>query len=145
MFMGEYNHSIDTKGRLIMPAKFRDVLGEQFVVTKSLDRCLYVFTNEEWEGITEKLAKLPITNKNSREFVRFFLSGAGTCEVDKQGRILIPANLRQYANLDKDVVLVGVASKIEIWDKAAYEANQTEINDNMDDIVARMDELGLMV
>lgn len=145
MFMGEYNHSIDAKGRLIMPAKFREKLGDEFVVTKSLDRCLYVFTNEEWEVITEKLSKLPITNKNSREFVRFFLSGAGTCEVDKQGRILIPANLREYAKLEKDVILVGVASKIEIWDKESYETNQAEINENMDEIVGKMDDLGLMV
>ena len=96
MFMGEYSHSIDAKGRLIMPAKFREQLGDEFVVTKSPDKCLYVYTNEEWKNFEEKLATLPITNKGTRQFVRFFLAGAASCEVDKQGRILLPAVLRIF-------------------------------------------------
>ena len=102
MFMGEYNHSIDTKGRLIMPAKFRDVLGDSFVVTKGLDGCLFVYPDEEWNIFEEKLKTLPLTNKNARQFTRFFLAGAATCEVDKQGRILLPQVLREFAELEKD-------------------------------------------
>ena len=112
MFMGEYNHTIDTKGRLIIPSKFREALGDGFVVTKGLDGCLFVYDNAEWTAFEEKLKALPMTNKESRKFVRFFLAGAAEVEVDKQGRILIPAVLREFAGLDKDVVLVGVASRI---------------------------------
>ena len=112
--MGEYNHTIDTKGRLIVPSKFREALGDEFVVTKGLDGCLFVYDNKEWSAFEEKLKALPLMNKESRKFVRFFLAGAANVEVDKQGRILIPSVLREFAGLDKDVVLVGVASRIEI-------------------------------
>ena len=115
--MGEYNHTIDTKGRLIVPSKFREALGDEFVVTKGLDGCLFVYDNKEWTVFEEKLKSLPLTNKDARQFVRFFLAGAASVEVDKQGRILIPSVLREFAELDKDVVLVGVASRIEIWSK----------------------------
>ena len=91
MFMGEYSHSIDAKGRLIMPAKFREQLGDEFIVTKSPDKCLYIYSNDDWRVFEEKLATLPITNKETRQFVRFFLAGAADCEVDKQGRFLLPA------------------------------------------------------
>ena len=101
MFMGEYNHTIDTKGRLIIPSKFREVLGEEFVVTKGLDGCLFVFDNNEWSAFEEKLKTLPITNKDARKFVRFFLAGAASVEVDKQGRILIPSVLREFSELQK--------------------------------------------
>ena len=114
MFMGEYNHTIDAKGRLIVPSKFREILGDVFVVTKGLDGCLFVYDNEEWKRFEEKLRSLPITNKEARQFVRFFLAGATEAEVDKQGRILIPNVLREFAALTKDVVLVGVGSRIEI-------------------------------
>ncbi len=113
MFMGEYNHTIDAKGRLIIPSKFREILGDVFVVTKGLDGCLFVYDNEEWKRFEEKLRSLPITNKEARQFVRFFLAGATEAEVDKQGRILIPNVLREFAELTKDVVLVGVGSRIE--------------------------------
>ena len=121
MFMGEYNHTIDPKGRLIIPAKFREALGDEFVVTKGLDGCLFVYANTEWNNFEEKLRTLPLTNKNARQFTRFFLAGAAACEVDKQGRILIPQVLREFAKLEKDVVLVGVASRIEIWSKEVWE------------------------
>ena len=108
MFMGEYNHSIDAKGRLIVPSKFREQLGSEFVVTKGLDGCLFVYSHEEWQRIEESLREKPLTSKDARKFLRFFFAGAATCEVDKQGRINLPANLREYAGIDKEVVSVGV-------------------------------------
>ena len=106
MFMGEYNHTIDAKGRLIVPSKFREALGDTFVVTKGLDGCLFVYDNEEWQAFEEKLRSLPITNKEARQFARFFLAGAAEVEVDKQGRILVPNILREFAQISKDVVLI---------------------------------------
>ena len=140
MFMGEYNHTIDTKGRLIVPSKFRETLGDEFVITKGLDGCLFAYDNEEWNSFESKLKSLPITNKNARQFVRFFLAGAMNAEVDKQGRILIPASLREFADLQKEVVLIGVASKIEIWSKQRFE--ETTAFENMDEIAENMAELG---
>ena len=141
MFMGEYNHTIDAKGRLIVPSKFRETLGDTFVVTKGLDGCLFVYDNEEWGIFEEKLKSLPITNKEARQFVRFFLAGAAEVEVDKQGRILVPHVLREFAELNKDVVLIGVASRIEIWSKERFEG-MTAYED-MDEIAEHMAELGL--
>jgi MraZ protein len=143
MFMGEYNHTIDTKGRLIIPSKFREVLGDDFVVTKGLDGCLFVYDNAEWNTFEEKLKALPLMNKESRKFVRFFLAGASNVEVDKQGRILLPSVLREFAGLDKDVVLVGVGGRIEIWSKERW-SDASEYED-MDDIAEHMSELGLMI
>ena len=141
MFMGEYNHTIDATGRLIVPSKFRETLGDPFVVTKGLDGCLFVYDNEEWGVFEEKLKSLPITNKEARQFVRFFLAGAAEVEVDKQGRILVPNVLREFAELNKDVVLIGVASRIEIWSKERFEG-MTAYED-MDEIAEHMAELGL--
>ena len=141
MFMGEYNHTIDAKGRLIVPSKFRETLGDTFVVTKGLDGCLFVYDNEEWGIFEEKRKSLPITNKEARQFVRFFLAGAAEVEVDKQGRILVPNVLREFAELNKDVVLIGVASRIEIWSKERFEG-MTAYED-MDEIAEHMAELGL--
>ena len=141
MFMGEYNHTIDAKGRLIIPSKFREILGDAFVVTKGLDGCLFVYDNEEWQRFEEKLRTLPITNKEARQFVRFFLAGATEAEVDKQGRILIPNVLREFAQLTKDVVLVGVGSRIEIWGRERFA--DTAAFDDMDEIAEHMAELGL--
>ena len=141
MFYGEYNHTIDAKGRLIIPAKYREVLGETFYVTKGLDGCLFVYDKNEWAAFEEKLKSLPITSKDARKFVRFFLAGAAMAEVDKQGRILVPANLRQFAGLEKEVVLVGVASRVEIWSKARWE--DAASYDDMEEIAEHMAELGL--
>ena len=143
MFMGEYNHTIDTKGRLIIPSKFRDLLGDEFIVTKGLDGCLIVFPKNEWQIIEEKLRKLPLNNKSARKFTRFLVAGATTCELDKQGRILLPQVLRDFAGLEKDVVLAGNLNRIEIWSKA----NWTESNayDDMDDIAEQMTDLGLSI
>ena len=117
MFMGEYNHTIDAKGRMIVPSKFREQLGNEFVVTKGLDGCLFVYPNEEWHNIEEKFRNVPLTTKDARKFSRFFFAGAATCELDKQGRILIPPVLREFADLQKDVVSVGVLNRIEIGAK----------------------------
>lgn len=141
MFMGEYNHTIDAKGRLIIPSKFRETLGDTFVVTKGLDGCLFVYDNEEWSIFEEKLKSLPITNKEARQFVRFFLAGAAEVEVDKQGRILVPNVLREFAELNKDVVLIGVASRIEIWSKERFDGMAAY--EDMDEIAEHMAELGL--
>lgn len=141
MFMGEYNHTIDAKGRLIIPAKFREELGETFVITKGLDGCLCAYTSEEWTNFEEKLRLLPFTNKNARKMTRFFMAGANTCEIDKQGRILIPSVLREFAALEKDVVLVGVASRVEIWSKDKWLQDCTY--DDVEDIAESMEELGI--
>lgn len=143
MFMGEYNHTVDAKGRLIVPAKFRESLGDEFVVTRGLDECLFVFPNEGWKAFEEKLSNLPVANKNARRFARFFLSGAAAVELDKQGRILIPNNLREYGGLEKEVVLVGVANRVEIWSKDRWEASA--VMEDMDEIAESMDELGLSI
>ena len=141
MFMGEYNHTIDAKGRLIVPAKYREQLGEAFVITRGLDGCLYIYDNEEWLKFEENLRALP-PNKDSRMLVRFFSAGAADVEVDKQGRILIPANLREAAGLNKDVVLAGVASRIEVWSKDKWDEN---VYDDMEDIAEKMADMGLSI
>ena len=140
MFMGEYNHTIDPKGRVIVPAKFRDALGENFVVTRGLDGCLFVYDNTEWNNFEEKLKTLPLTNKDARNFVRFFLSSSDTVEIDKQGRINLPSKLIEYAGLSKDVVLVGVGSRVEIWSRERWEGMDTF--EDMDAVAEHMAELG---
>ena len=141
MFMGEYNHTVDPKGRLIIPAKFREQLGDEFVVTKGLDGCLFVYTKEEWHNIEEKFRGISMTSKDARKFSRFFFAGAAALELDKQGRILLPANLREYAGIDKEVVSVGVFSRVEIWSKERYLENNNF--DDMDEIAEHMAELGI--
>lgn len=141
MFMGEYNHTVDAKGRLIVPSKFREQLGDEFVVTKGLDGCLFAYEISEWKALEEKLHALPLTNANARKFSRFFLAGATTCEVDKQGRILLPAVLRDFAKIDKDAVLVGVGSRIEIWSRAVW--NESNTYDDMEEIAENMEGLGI--
>ncbi|MBD5530196.1 MAG: division/cell wall cluster transcriptional repressor MraZ [Acetatifactor sp.] len=143
MFMSEYNHTVDTKGRLIVPSKFREQLGDEFVVTKGMDGCLFVYANEDWSAFEQKLTSLPLINKEARKFARFFLAGAAQVEVDKQGRILLPVNLREFAGLEKDVVLVGVGSRIEIWSRENWE--NMDADSNMDDIAATMESLGLTI
>ena len=141
MFMSQYYHTVDAKGRLIVPAKYREQLGDEFVITKGLDGCLFVYGNADWEILEKKLTSLPVTNANARKLTRFFLAGATVCEVDKQGRILLPANLREYAGIDKEVVSVGVFSRVEIWSKERYLENNDF--DDMDEIAEHMAELGI--
>ena len=143
MFMGEYSHNIDAKGRMIVPSKFREQLGDEFVVTKGLDGCLFVYPNEEWQNIEEKFRNVPLTSKDARKFSRFFFAGATTCEVDKQGRILLPAVLREFAGLEKEVVSVGVLKRIEIWDKNRWQ--DTNTYDDMDEVAEHMAELGVSI
>jgi len=138
--MGEYNHTIDTKGRIIIPSKFREALGDQFVVTLGLDGCLFVYPNEEWMNFVAQLKNLP-GSKEARQMQRYFMAGAADCEVDKQGRILIPNKLREHAGLEKDIVFVGVLSKIEIWSKEKWDSNNDY--DDMDQIAEHMSEFGL--
>ncbi|MCI8836690.1 MAG: division/cell wall cluster transcriptional repressor MraZ [Hungatella sp.] len=141
MFMGEYNHTVDAKGRLIVPSKFREQLGDEFVVTKGLDGCLFVYENTEWKILEEKLKSLPLTNANARKITRFFLAGATLCEVDKQGRILLPAVLREFAKIEKDAVMVGVGNRIEIWSKESW--TSANVYDDMDEIAESMEGLGI--
>ncbi len=143
MFMSQYNHTVDTKGRLIVPSKFREQLGDEFVVTKGMDGCLFVYANDDWNAFEQKLTSLPLINKEARKFARFFLAGAASVEVDKQGRILLPTNLRQFAGLEKDVVLVGVGSRIEIWSLENWE--NMDADSDMDDIAGTMESLGLTI
>lgn len=143
MFMGEYNHSIDPKGRIIVPAKFRESLGDEFVVTQGLDGCLFVYPEEEWNEFEEKLKTLPMSNKDARKFVRFFLAGAAQVELDKQGRILLPAPLRNFAGLEKDCAFVGVGSRVEIWDKNRWDESTSY--EDMDEIAEHMMDLGLSI
>ena len=138
MLIGEYEHSLDAKGRLIMPAKLREDIGEKFIVTKGLDGCLFGFSQTEWTNFEEKLKTLPLTNKNARDFVRFFLSGAIECEIDKQGRFLIASNLREYANMEKEIAIIGVGTRIEIWDKEKWKAYNSEENISADEIAENM-------
>lgn len=143
MFMGEYNHTVDTKGRLIIPSKFREVLGDKFVVTKGLDGCLFVYDNTEWNAFEEKLKAMPISKKDNRMFVRHFLAGAAEVEVDKQGRILIPGKLREFADITKDVVLIGAAGHIEIWSEQRWTSMEEDEEESMETIAERMADLGL--
>ena len=142
MFMGEYNHTIDAKGRLIVPAKFREQLGEAFVITNGNDGCLNIYTREDWETFLEKLQFLP-NNGDSRKLKRKLVAQANDVELDKQGRILVPPALREHAGLSKDVVLAGVIDKIEIWDKDRWE-EQADVSD-IDDIAERLADIGLSI
>ena len=140
---GEYEHSVDAKGRLIMPAKLRDEIGDSFIVTKGLDGCLFAYSKNEWTAFEEKLSALPLSSKNARDFTRFFLSGAIECEIDKQGRFLITSNLRDFAGLEKDVVIIGVNTRIEIWSKEKWEKYNSDDNINVDEIAENMTMLGI--
>lgn len=142
MFIGEFSHSIDNKNRIILPAKFREALGDCFIITKGLDGCLYVFPKDEWGILEKKLKQLPLTSKDARAFVRFFFSGASEVTIDKQGRALIPQNLLEYAIIEKEIITIGVSNRIEIWSKKQWDNyNDTEIN--MDEIAEKMLELGI--
>ena len=143
MFMGEYNHTIDAKGRLIIPAKFRGLLGEEFILTRGLDGCLSIYPMDEWKTFEEKLRALPLTNKNARTFSRFFVAGATMCELDKQGRILVPQTLREFAGLEKDVVLTGNLNRIEVWSREKWSENCNY--DDMDCIAEGMQDMGIII
>lgn len=143
MFIGEYQHSLDTKGRVIIPSKFRDELGDVFVMTKGLDNCLFVYPMEEWNILQDKLKTLPLTKKDARAFVRFFFSGATECQLDKQGRILVPSNLRKHSDITKEVVIIGVSNRLELWDKERWDEYNTDADLNYESIAEKMVELGI--
>lgn len=141
--MGEYLHSIDIKGRLILPAKFREGLGDTFIATKGLDNCLFVYTKDEWAILENKLKQLPLAKPEARAFVRFFFAGAAELECDKQGRVLIPNSLREHAKLDKDVVVLGVSNRIEIWSKEAWDSYNSEVGPTVAQIAENLVDLGI--
>ena len=134
MFMGEFHHNLDEKNRLIIPSKFRDELGKKFVVTRGLEECLFVYSLDEWNKIVEKLRSLPFTNKDARNFTRFFLSGAAECEFDRQGRINITSPLVHYADLTKECVIIGVGDRLEIWSSERWNDFYDTNKDNLSDI-----------
>ena len=138
MLMGEYHHNIDDKGRLILPAKFRLDLGDEFVVTRGLENCLFVYPKEEWQKITNKLKTLPFTKKDARSFMRFFLSGATATAFDKQGRIGITSVLISYANIKKECVIIGVGDRLEIWAKEKWEEFYDSSKDDLSDIAENL-------
>ena len=143
MFMGKYQNSIDIKGRMIIPSKYRDALGYRCVVTKGMDKCLYIYSIQEWENFMEKLSALPKSDINSRQFMRHFYANANECEIDKQGRIGIPQDLREYAKIEKDLVTVGVLDKIEIWSKDEWDNAENGTTLDPTEISQRMTEYGI--
>ncbi len=143
MFMGEYNHTVDAKGRLIVPSKFRELLGEEFVITKGLDGCLFMYSSEEWKNIEVKFREISQFSKDARKFARFFFASAAVCEVDKQGRVLISAVLREFAGIEKEVVLAGVVNRIEIWSKDRWQENSEY--DDVEEVAEHMASLGIII
>lgn len=138
MLIGEYQHNVDPKGRVFMPAHFREELGEHFIATKGLDDCLFVYSSDEWRLLEEKIRSLPLSK--ARNLQRFFFAGAADLEADKQGRVLIPQNLREYASLVKDVMIIGASNRVEIWDKQKWNDLCGSITPQS--VVEAMDELG---
>ena len=138
MFMGEYHHTIDEKGRIIIPSKFREMLGDTFIVTRGIENCLFVYPNDEWQKIVTKLESLPFTKRDARQFVRFFLSGATNAEFDKQGRVNLTSPLIDYARLQKDCVVIGTGSRLEIWSKEDWDSFFDSAKDNMSDIAENL-------
>ncbi|MGF7058802.1 division/cell wall cluster transcriptional repressor MraZ [Brassicibacter mesophilus] len=143
MFIGEYQHSLDNKGRIIIPSKFREELGDTFIMTKGLDNCLFVYPKDEWKVLEDKLKLLPLTRKDARAFVRFFFAGATECELDKQGRILIPSNLREHSKLEKDAVIIGVSNRVEVWSKEQWDSYNDDDDLSYENIAEKMAELGI--
>jgi len=143
MFIGEYEHSVDEKGRVLIPTKFRTKLGEKFIVTKGLETCLYIYTMDEWEKFEEKLRALPFSSKDARNFTRFFLAGAEECEIDKQGRVLLPGNLRAYAELEKAITSIGVSNRIEIWGTDKWNKYNDDESFDASELAEKMASLGI--
>lgn len=134
MFLGEYHHTFDDKGRIVIPNKYRTLLGESFIIAKGLEKCLYIYSNTEWNKLVEKLNTLPFTKKDARTFIRTFFSGASVCEIDKQGRINAPEYLLKYASITKECIILGANSHIELWSNENYEAFMNEYSEQMESI-----------
>ena len=143
MFIGEYNHNLDEKGRLAVPVKFRDDLKKGAVVTKGLDGCLFLYTVDEWKVLADKLSSLPISQSNTRAFARLMLAGAMDVQVDKQGRIILPDYLRKYASLKKKVIIGGLYNRLEIWDEGAWDKYKEKTEKESEDISEKLGELGV--
>lgn len=143
MLLGEYGHTIDAKGRLAMPAKLRESLGGKFIITKGLDGCLFVYDMEQWQKLEQKLSALPMSRKTARDFTRFLFGGACEGECDKQGRVLLPANLRAHAGLEKDAVIVGVGSRAEIWDAGRWNKYNEENAEDVSELAEQLADLGI--
>ncbi|MCQ2358530.1 MAG: division/cell wall cluster transcriptional repressor MraZ [Phascolarctobacterium sp.] len=143
MLLGEYEHSIDVKGRLAMPSKFREELGNKFIITKGLDGCLSVYDMEQWKKLVEKLSALPSTSKEVRAYTRFILAGACESECDKQGRVCIPPSLRKHAGLEKDAIITGVGSRAEIWDAAKWNEYNEANEENINELAEQLSGLGI--
>ncbi len=143
MFTGEFQHSLDAKGRVIMPSRLREGLGEKFVVTRGLDHCLFVYPGNQWTRLEQKLSQQPFTKKDSRAFNRFFFSGAMEVEADKQGRVLIPQYLRDYAGIEKEVMIIGVADRVEIWDEASLKEYFGNADDNFEELAEKLVDFDL--
>lgn len=138
MLMGEFHHNIDDKGRLIIPSKFRSELGEKFIVTRGIEKCLFVYSESEWDKIVGKLKSLPFTNSDARNFTRFFLSGASVCEFDRQGRINITSPLVNYAKLNKECVIIGANDRLEIWSEELWNNFFESNEDNLSEIAENL-------
>ncbi|MGI6751344.1 MAG: division/cell wall cluster transcriptional repressor MraZ [Anaerovoracaceae bacterium] len=138
MLIGEYQNSIDAKGRVIIPAKYREDLGFRLIITKGIENCLYIYSMEEWERFEDKLQQLPIAE--SRSVVRYFFASAVECEIDKQGRITIPLHLRDHARIEKDLVTIGARNRVEVWSRQEWDIYNEENNEN---IAEKMAELGI--
>ena len=143
MYIGEYIHSTDSKGRVIMPLKFREQLGPSFYITKGIDGCLFVYDQEEWMSMYQKMKDLKLTSKRAREFSRFLYAPAREVELDKQGRIIIPQNLRDFAEIKKEVAITGVASRIEIWSKEKYDTYTEEKEELFENMMDEFEELDI--
>lgn len=143
MFIGEYNHTVDVKGRLAIPVKFRDSFPEGAVITKGLDDCLFVYQRAEWEKLAEKLARLPLSQANTRAFSRLMLAGAMDMEIDKQGRVILPEYLRKYASLNKKVIIAGLYSRLEIWDEEKWKVYKSGTEKSSGQIAEALGELGV--
>ena len=138
MFTGEFQHSLDAKGRVIMPARLREGLGERFIVTRGLDQCLFAYPMEEWTRLEQKMKQLPFTKGDYRAFARLFFSGAMEVEADKQGRILIPQNLRDHAGIEKEVMIIGVSDRVEVWSEQAWKEYFNNMNSNFEQLAEKL-------
>ncbi|HAW60224.1 MAG TPA: cell division/cell wall cluster transcriptional repressor MraZ [Actinobacteria bacterium] len=143
MFVGEFQHTLDGKGRLILPSKFRDALADGLVITKGMEGCLFIFPKSEWPQLEDKVRSLPLTKKDARKFSRFFFAGATEEVLSKQGRVLIPENLRKYAGLEKDIVVIGVSNRLEIWDKERWAAYSKEAGESYENVAEELTDLGI--
>lgn len=143
VFMGEYQHSLDDKARITIPAKFREDLGSSFVMTRGLDQCLFVYPRKDWENLEAKLRAMPLARTDARQFIRFFFSGAAECDLDRQGRVVVPANLREYAGIAQECIVIGVGARMEIWDAVRWKTYSQDAQGAFNDLASGLVDLDL--